>query len=276
MERASTPQQHPAAWYPDANSPGQLRWWDGTRWTEQVQPSRPAPHLQQPQQLASKPRRPWYRRPWVIVVGAIVALVMVVAAMSPAEKDTSGGGTVASESSSNSASGASKRSDTGSAASQESAQKPNEATDDNTPHVGPDGKVTVDGLEWSLSDVRTAQTIGDPSIGTDAAADGVFVIATLKVHSTKGETATLMDDVVQVEGGKEGAVYSSDTDGSTAAMLSSGSGDAEPFFLEDIQPDTTAIGTVVFDVPQSVLASGAELRFNELGFGETHAYIRLP
>jgi hypothetical protein len=212
----------------------------------------------------------------VIVVGAIVALVMVVAAMSPAEKDTSGGGTVASESSSASASGASKSSDTGSAASQESAQKPNEATDDNTPHVGPHGTVTVDGLKWSLSEVRTAKTIGDPSIGTEAAADGVFVIATLKVHSTKGETATLMDDVVQVEGGKEGAVYSSDTDGTTAAMLSSGSGDAEPFFLEDIQPDTTATGTVVFDVPQSVLASGAELRFNELGFGETHAYIRLP
>jgi hypothetical protein len=27
-----------AGWYPDANQPGQERYWDGTQWTDQVQP----------------------------------------------------------------------------------------------------------------------------------------------------------------------------------------------------------------------------------------------
>jgi predicted RNase H-like nuclease len=30
-----------AAWYPDPQTPGQVRWWDGTNWTEHV--SVPAP-----------------------------------------------------------------------------------------------------------------------------------------------------------------------------------------------------------------------------------------
>lgn len=36
---APTPQLPPAGWYQDANNPNVNRWFDGTKWTEHVQPS---------------------------------------------------------------------------------------------------------------------------------------------------------------------------------------------------------------------------------------------
>ena len=74
----------------------------------------------------------------------------------------------------------------------------------------------------------------------------------------------------------DGPEYSADLEGTTAVTLSGSEGSEEPFFLESLQPDTTTTGTVVFDVPRSALRKKPELRFNELGFGSTHGYIRLP
>ncbi|CAN5314392.1 hypothetical protein BH11ACT4_BH11ACT4_23900 [soil metagenome] len=50
----SIAEQHnvPAAWYPDQNVPGQLRWWDGHDWTADVRPlesaAKPAPAAEAP------------------------------------------------------------------------------------------------------------------------------------------------------------------------------------------------------------------------------------
>lgn len=145
------------------------------------------------------------------------------------------------------------------------------ATDDCTPTVGSNGKVRVDALIWSVQGAKTAKTIGEQEYGLGAKADDVFLIVDLKVRSDKNESATLSDETIKLQGAN-GTTYSADTEGTIAAV---GAGD-DPLFLEDIGPDQTTTSKVVFDVPRKVLRKGAKLRFNELGFGETHGFIRLP
>jgi hypothetical protein len=177
-------------------------------------------------------------------------------------------------------SGDDKSSDSGSSTSESSPKKSancgTKATDDCTPHVSLKKQIRVDAIYWRVLSAKTASSLGDSSIGTGENADGVFVVAKVKARSDKNESATLTDDAFKLtyKGGPE---YSVDNEGSTAALLSSGSDSAEePFFLRDIQPDTTTSGVLVFDIPKSALNKKLELRFNELGFGSTHGYIRLP
>jgi hypothetical protein len=145
------------------------------------------------------------------------------------------------------------------------------ATEDCTPHVAKSGTVRVDALLWHVRSARTVKTIGDQTYGLDAKATGRFVVVKLKVHSDRNESAQLSDNVIKLE--IDGNTYDPDNDGTVAVM---GAGGDQPFFLDTIGPDSDRNGTVVFDVPTSKLSHKIEVRFGELGFGETHGYIRLP
>jgi hypothetical protein len=145
------------------------------------------------------------------------------------------------------------------------------ATDDCTPHVGPGGKVRVDALDWRVLGASSTKAIGDQQLGLGAKADGVFIVVKLQVHSNKTESDTITDESIQLEV-PGGNTYKSDSDGTVAAL---GAGQ-KPLFLEDIGPDSTLRSEVVFDVPPKVLKKKIEVRFNELGFGSTHGYIKLP
>lgn len=243
----------PAGWYPDPSGGPQQRYWDGTQWTDQVQAhAAPAP-----------PEQPKQKRHWCRWVAAGIVLLIVVAAIaSPSDEsgDSASDGDTPSSSTASSGGDESKKKDSCGT----------KATGDCTPRVGPNGSVTVDALKWRITSARSATELGDQTYGLGEKADGVFVIVELDVTSSHDDSVTLTDSVIKLE--TEGTTYEADNDGTSAAI---GAGQ-EPFFFETLGPDSTKTGTVVFDLPESKLGQKLELRFGELGFGETHGYIRLP
>jgi hypothetical protein len=97
----------PAGWYPDPHDPSQRRFWNGTAWTEHVdRPTVPPPPAPAP--TASLPTTPlhttplpiaawapppvareWWKKPWVIATGGVVAFVVLVAAVADNGDDPS-------------------------------------------------------------------------------------------------------------------------------------------------------------------------------------------
>lgn len=152
----------------------------------------------------------------------------------------------------------------------ESGDPAENASSDNTPSVGPQGSVEVDTLRWRLHKATTAETIGDQRYGLGAEANGLFVVVDLTVKNNKSESVTLTPEVVSLVASDK--TYDADSAAETALI---GSG-AKTFFLSDLGPDVSSTGRVAFDVAPAVLGQHPQLRFNELGFGDTHGYIALP
>lgn len=252
----------PAGWYPDPRKPTQDRYWDGSAWTGQTRKGSGGGVVGA------------YRRfpRWVQIGLPILLLLIVIGAVAGSDESENESGaeseSVAKESQRASDSGADAFADE--TAERESGDPAENASSDNTPSVGPRGTVEVDTLRWRLRDVETSDTIGDQRYGLAADANGVFVIAELTVKNNKSESVTLTPEVVSLVASDK--TYEADSDAETS-LIGNGS---ETFFFSDLGPDVSQTGTVVFDVAPPVLRQDPQLRFNELGFGDTHGYIALP
>jgi hypothetical protein len=62
MTRGSSPTPH--GWYSDPSQPGQLRYWSGAKWSQEVEPAPPPP--------GSLLTRPWWQQWWAIVLTLLV------------------------------------------------------------------------------------------------------------------------------------------------------------------------------------------------------------
>lgn len=62
----------PAGWYPDPESSGQQRYWDGNAWTENYAPggASPAP-------TAVTAKKPLYKRTWFIVIAVLIGIGVI-------------------------------------------------------------------------------------------------------------------------------------------------------------------------------------------------------
>ena len=243
-------------WYPDPRKPTRYRYWDGSQWTDQTR-----------KKQGGGFRAAYGRLPrWAQIAIPIVAILVVVSAVA-------GGGESDNKDTVGRSSATTRTAETTAAASSEpdEGNDPSEnASDSNTPSVGPHGSVEVDTLRWRLRNAQTMKSIGDRQYGLGSKANGVYIVAELSVKNNKSESVTLTPEVVSLVVGDK--TYSTDSNAETALI---GSG-ASTFLLEDLGPDVTLTGKTAFDVAPAVLNQHPQLRFNELGYGSTHAYIALP
>jgi len=246
-------------WYPDPRKPTQDRYWDGEQWTSQTRKP-------QGSGLTGAIRR---LPTWAKILIPIVALLVVVGAITSDEESDSGGSSPGGESAASAQQSEPEEGGSDSESNVEGNPAEN-ASDDNTPSVGPNGSVEVDTLRWRLRNASTTRTIGDQRYGLGEEANGVFVVTELSVINNKSESVTLTSDTVSLVASD--STYEADTNAESGLI---GAGE-KTFFFEDIGPGITAAGKVAFDIAPSVLRKNPQLRFNELGFGDTHGYIALP
>ena len=195
---------------------------------------------------ASTAKPPWWKRPWVLIVGGLLLLGIIGAAISPADPSQTGsGGDGASVEKGNGGGGSGGGGEGG-------------GDEAKTASVG--DKLTLKGTTYEVTDVSTESSIGDKSIGFDEQASGIYVIVKLDLTNRKDEPATIIEDNIRLIGGN-GKNYSTSDDAILAL-------DDQSFVFEEIQPDNTESGSLVYDIPESA-TSGAKLQVEDLFSGDT-------
>src|SRR6185437_8645522 len=64
-------------WYPDPYGTSELRYWDGTTWTEYVSPVATPPPFYDPFVTPALVALPWYKRKVTIAVSSVIALLVL-------------------------------------------------------------------------------------------------------------------------------------------------------------------------------------------------------
>lgn len=185
----------------------------------------------------AKAQRPWYKKKRFLAPIGLVLLVVIASAGS---------------------SGSGEKTDTESAGATKGDVK-TESTSLN----GKSGRVgealTNAGTTYTVTDVRTTKTIGDPDLG-GARADGTFVVVSLALTNNKDETKTFLANSAKIKT-SDGKEYET----SDKTVLAFGDKD---LLLKDIQPDLTTRGKLAFELPPSKV-SGSTLVVEDLfGAGE--------
>jgi len=102
-------------------------------------------------------------------------------------------------------------------------------------------RVVVGERAYTITDVRTASSVGDDF--TKQTATGIFVIVTMTVENIGKESATMSSGDVKIID-SEGRTFESDTEAWTALK--------ENILLKQIQPGLPVMGQTIFDVPKGI------------------------
>ena len=122
--------------------------------------------------------------------------------------------------------------------------------------------IAVKGTRYRVRAARTELALGQ-SFARERA-DGTFVVVDLELTNLKNDTRTITSEAIKLVGGN-GKTYDTDSD----ALFSVD----DALLLEEIQPDLTQKGTLVYDIPPTATA-GAKLRVEDL-FSDDHGFVDL-
>ncbi|WP_194793125.1 DUF4352 domain-containing protein [Raineyella fluvialis] len=203
----------------------------------QNQPYQQVPGQPYPPQPPMKPRKKWYKRPWVWVVTVIVIIAFAA----------NGGGNKGAK-----VTAGSTASQAPAAASSPLATTPVQAS---TQAVAPAAKqeeklaglneaVDAGDLQYTVTKVQK----GVSKVGSDylnQSAQGQYVLVSVNVKNTGKSSKTFDSNLVKLYD-KDAIEYSSD---STAEIYAN---DQNHTFLEQVNPGNTVKGLLVFDIPKDV------------------------
>ena len=139
-----------------------------------------------------------------------------------------------------------------------------EGGSDKPKSVGVGEQLTLTGTSYKVTSADTAQQLGDNEFNR-VEANGRFVVVKLTLTNRKDEPATILEDNIRLIGGN-GKNYSVSDDALLAV-------DDQSFVLEEIQPDNTERGTLVYDLPRGAV-DGARLEVSDL-FSDAKGRVRL-
>ncbi len=123
--------------------------------------------------------------------------------------------------------------------------------------------LSLTGTTYTVTGVRTAQSLGDEYLGAEA--NGTFVVLDLTLVNEKDEPATIMADAIRIIG-NNGSSYSTSDDAFMAV-------DDQFSLLDEIQPGLNETGTLVYDLPPGAI-SGARLEVSDL-FSDEKGRVKL-
>lgn len=124
-------------------------------------------------------------------------------------------------------------------------------------------RLTLKGTTYKVTKASTAKAVGGEY--NRVKANGVFVLVKMSLTNEKSEPATILEDAIRLIGGN-GKNYSTSDDALFAV-------DDGSFILEEIQPDVTERGTLVYDIPKNAV-KGAKIEVKDL-FSDSTGSIRL-
>lgn len=252
------------------HQPGQQQ--QGQPFSQPQQPSQiPGQVPGQPPQMWQQqvpPKKNWFARHKVLTaVLAIIALIIVAASLGGGEDaDAPTADATTSQEPSPSEDASQKPDATESSESKEEEKPKEEPKEEPKAEPAAEFKIgdaaTVGDVQYTVTKVKTADSVGADFMAEKA--KGKYVVVSVEVQNNGNESITITDSFFKLKAGDK--VFEAD---SVATLTANSDSDGDSFFYEELNPDLSASGVVVFDVSEKTSKAKDNILQAQTGFWGT-------